>query len=431
MVRLQEVARSVLGPRPRATFNLNGGSFQQDALITYNDWQYVAIYLDASPGVRHIYLGRRRLTPSQPAWTWIEFTDYNQTEDDGHNVVSLGLCQADGSLHLVFDLHDSPIRYRHSVPGIASDPDRARWDPSSFSSVLDVLPGLDSMLDELSVTTYPRFVSIPQDDGGGLLLEFRTGLSGQGDDWLFAYSGSSNGHWIRKGKYLQGIGNNPYINGIDRASDGSLHVSWCYRDYVPVTLEESRQQVGPNGPENNHDLHHAWSPPSQDGFPGTDWYSSPGSKIGQADVEPVTEGSGSLVFAIPKHSGILNQEAQAVHDGSLWVLNRENVHGVSSWIIYHPVDRTQQTLPIKPVSHTSSRGKLVSFNKRLLALLPVAESLVVLDVEGGIEIGRIEGAGAGKDGKGQEVLYDRYRNDVLSLFVGIDGELVVVDLESV
>jgi hypothetical protein len=41
-----------------------------------------------------------------------------------------------------------------------------------------------------------------------------------------------------------------YLNGIDVDSEGALHVSWCYRDYVPVTLEESRAQAGPNGPEN-------------------------------------------------------------------------------------------------------------------------------------------------------------------------------------
>lgn len=41
-----------------------------------------------------------------------------------------------------------------------------------------------------------------------------------------------------------------YINGLDVDSEGKLHVSWTYRDYVPVSLEKSRQQAGPNGPEN-------------------------------------------------------------------------------------------------------------------------------------------------------------------------------------
>lgn len=41
-----------------------------------------------------------------------------------------------------------------------------------------------------------------------------------------------------------------YVNGIDFDGEGALHVSWTWRDYVPVTLEQSRQQAGPNGPEN-------------------------------------------------------------------------------------------------------------------------------------------------------------------------------------
>ena len=43
---------------------------------------------------------------------------------------------------------------------------------------------------------------------------------------------------------------NRYLNGIDVGEDGTLHVSWCYRDYVPVTEDGTRQHSGPNGPEN-------------------------------------------------------------------------------------------------------------------------------------------------------------------------------------
>lgn len=46
------------------------------------------------------------------------------------------------------------------------------------------------------------------------------------------------------------LGGCRYINGIDVDQEGTLHVSWTWRDYVPVTLAESRQQAGPNGPEN-------------------------------------------------------------------------------------------------------------------------------------------------------------------------------------
>lgn len=90
--------------------NLNGGSFQQDVLVTVKgectprlfisseentdrkgttDWQYITFYRDnttegGSAPSRTVCLSRRR-TSSQD-WDTIAFKDYTQTEDDGHNV---------------------------------------------------------------------------------------------------------------------------------------------------------------------------------------------------------------------------------------------------------------------------------------------------------------------------------------------------------
>jgi hypothetical protein len=42
------------------------------------------------------------------------------------------------------------------------------------------------------------------------------------------------------------------------------------------------------------------------------------------------------VFDIPMHSGILNQEGQAVDwEGGFWALNREKVKGEEKWIAYY------------------------------------------------------------------------------------------------
>ena len=49
--------------------------------------------------------------------------------------------------------------------------------------------------------------------------------------------------------------NDSYPNGIDVDEEGTVHVTWCWRDYVPVKFKEKPQQAGPNGPENvRHDL---------------------------------------------------------------------------------------------------------------------------------------------------------------------------------
>lgn len=66
-------------------------------------------------------------------------------------------------------------------------------------------------------------------------------------------------------------------------------------------------------------------------------------------------------------------------------------------------DHQRTQLPIKPLSVTSARGKLVYRAGRVLALLHDHEDLVVLDVETGHAEYRVAGAG----GLGcQEVLYD-------------------------
>ena len=55
--------------------------------------------------------------------------------------------------------------------------------------------------------TYPRFLSLPN-PAGGLLLEYRTGMSGLGDCLMSVYN---KGRWIQRGVYLKGIKNNPYV----------------------------------------------------------------------------------------------------------------------------------------------------------------------------------------------------------------------------
>lgn len=134
--------RSSLGLAPDAVCQLNGGAFTQDALVTAGGWQYVALYQDVAVGTRHVTLGRRNLVAeagSTSTWSFFTFTDYDQTEDDGHSkcrtaplgirtsaplleadfrrsvhlsdVISVGI-SPDGVLHLSWDAHDTPLLYR-------------------------------------------------------------------------------------------------------------------------------------------------------------------------------------------------------------------------------------------------------------------------------------------------------------------------------
>ncbi|ORY58348.1 hypothetical protein BCR35DRAFT_295883 [Leucosporidium creatinivorum] len=443
-----QVHASSLGLSPEAICNLNGGSFVQDALVTARGWQYVAYYQDTVPGIRHVHLGRRKLP--QGDWQVFSFGDYEQTEDDGHNIISLGICEADGTLHLSWDAHDTPLRYRHSLRDLISDPDTAFWHPTSFSAPLNYLPGLELLHkpDYFEDVTYPRFLSL---DSGALAFEFRVGISGLGNDLLFIYSGSTaNSSWSKRGVYLQGVKNNAYINGIDSDSRGTLHATWTYRDYVPVTMEQSRQQAGPNGPENNHDLCYAYSPSEEDGSgPGLRWFAADGRQIATSEEQPILPSTpGILAFDIPKYSGILNQEAQAVDlSGNVHVLNRELVGELEHWFHYSLMNQqwSRRPLPILPLSQTSARGKLLVSPQmsKLHFLLPLQDHLAILSASsfaGEAEwetVATIQGAGGEK---GMEPLFDRYRltrgDGVLSLFLGVEiegegsrREVKVIDLQ--
>ena len=59
--------------------HLNGLSFQQTALTTFEKHQYVAFYATATGyGKHYVNLGRRQIAPSIGAWQYFALTDYVQ-----------------------------------------------------------------------------------------------------------------------------------------------------------------------------------------------------------------------------------------------------------------------------------------------------------------------------------------------------------------
>lgn len=104
---LNEPTVTVLGPDPTYRKHvINGYAFQQDAVTTFNGWQYAVHYSSRAPGDDEplfVHLSRRKL-PDGPLET-IVFDDYPQATDDGHNTVQLGICHGDGTIHLSYDHH--------------------------------------------------------------------------------------------------------------------------------------------------------------------------------------------------------------------------------------------------------------------------------------------------------------------------------------
>ncbi|KAK8004563.1 malate synthase [Apiospora arundinis] len=387
---LPEPTISVLGTDPSwRNCVLNGNAFQQDAIQSFNGWQYACFYStprSSELGDReplYVHLSRRKLPIGK--WETIVFEDYPQTTDDGHNTVQLGICPGDGTIHLSYDHHCDEIRYRHSIPNLATDPESHTWSAEHFTATLHHLPGLENAkphAELLSYITYPRFGQL----GPDLWFSFRTGKAGLGDDHLYLYSASRGAYSSLSSSFpklvgnngvdngiatpttttpfLKGVQNNPYIHGLD-VRDGTLYVTWVYRDFVwyegwddPADTKH-KQQAGPNSAANNRDLCFAYSSPSSSHPPlSSSPSSSSPSKTATAEEEEETttpslagqvwrNGTGDVVadlrrgesitpfspgvtaFRIPKGAGLTNQEAQAVdHDGGVHVLNRDCCHHI-------------------------------------------------------------------------------------------------------
>ncbi|PSR74487.1 hypothetical protein PHLCEN_2v9784 [Hermanssonia centrifuga] len=402
---LRLLQSTTLGQDPQTVNRLNGESFQQDALVTFNGYQYAVFWTaDASnTSVRHPSVSRRGLQGSS-GWETFTLSDYDGTDDDGHDVISLGISQGDGTLHIGFDQHDNPLRYRVSKTGIATHPTINPWSPQIFGPTLDYLPGLESLDKNVFFinVTYPRFLSIPtggRKSDSDLLFEIRVGRSGLGDDWLYRYTPGKG--WAQIGRYLE-----------------------------------------------NHDMDYAYSHNL-----GETWMNNWNQQIANSSAEepilPVS--AGITVFSIPKYGGILNQEAQTIDaEGRIHVLNRENTTGVEQWYHYWRSTATHWTRTVLPppsnlpsinnITGTPTvigkRGKLVaprSGGEALLAILPSnAPNATALSIIGSTAQGHFRDwkvLWEAVDGCVAEPLFDRYRleeDGVLSLFL-VNGTMLQVE----
>jgi hypothetical protein len=263
---------------------LNGESFQQDGIVSYNGYQYAAFWNSS----RHVVLARRPL-PSG-AWSTFEFNDYSLSADDAHNTISIGICPGDGTLHLSFDHHSNNLHYRKSVAGIVTNPGTATWAASSFSAVTSSLVGSTTV----ALVTYPRFVTEP--DGNKMLFEARIGASGSGDEYLWEYDCATHA-WTSFGMYVYGTGDsiNAYPHGLSYTRGGArLHMSWCWRETPDAST--------------NHDLLYIYSDDN-----GRTWKNNTGNMVATTGLSYVTKNSpGIKVWTINQNRGLINQEHIAI-----------------------------------------------------------------------------------------------------------------------
>ena len=235
----------------------NGQTFQQEAIVSHNGWQYAAFY--SKGGV--LSLARRELPDG--GWQVALFEDYAVKHDDVHNVPVVGVCLKDGTIHLSYDHHGSRLHYRRSVPGLASEPAKFAWEGAAFSADSDELVAGEPM----KSVTYPGFIAMPD---GRLQLLYRLGASGDGDWHLAEYDGSAGWTQLgmllsRKGSYDTSPSRCAYPNPLRYDADGRLSITWCWRERPACGITDLRT---------NHDLCFAHS----DDF-GRTWQSADGATI--------------------------------------------------------------------------------------------------------------------------------------------------------
>ena len=169
--------------------SMNGQAFQNDILVSHNGWQYTAWY-DTVGTDQSVLIARRSILGSVSGPWEIHDTGSNLDNGDetqtgtrlwnAHNVIALGICKADGTLHISWDHHSHPLRYRKSIPGLVTHASSS-WGAGMLEPERNwlVAPG-----SAVTSVTYPMFISTPD---GGLLFNFRTGTSQGGSNHIASY----------------------------------------------------------------------------------------------------------------------------------------------------------------------------------------------------------------------------------------------------
>lgn len=287
---------------------IHGKSYQQEALVTHKGWQYT-IYYDAK---RSLCVARRSLPTG--SWQRIVFSDYTFHGDDNHNVPVLGICPADGTIHLSFDHHNNPLRYRVSAKNAANHPADVVWDASLFGPVVDSLvPGkpIPSM-------TYPRFVVAPN---GTLYFFYRVGNPHDGRIWMSQYNPSSGG-WAEPWQITDSKGDyhfdsktsksrNAYLNNPCIDPKGRIHMSWIWRE-------------GGSLRDSQHDLCYMVS---DDG--GKTFRNHLDGIVTQGNMRAGINSPDIQVWSISPQRGLKNQQAMAIDSSGqphivMWYLTEES-----------------------------------------------------------------------------------------------------------
>jgi hypothetical protein len=339
------------GDATRFSTNINGRTYQRPPMNTFRGYQYVTYYDDN----RNVCLGRRKLPDGD--WEIIRFTDYTMSGSDSHNVVTLGICAVDGTIHLSFDNHADLFNYRVSEQQVALHPESVEWSIDLFGPVSNELGSVGS----IARFTYPYFFNA---SNGNLMLYFRDGGSGNGNGMIQEYDGTTHDWTTGLGTFIAGSGSytgalstnsqtrNPYLNGISYAGN-RIHVTWGWRE-------------SSGGSQFNHDLCYSYSDDH-----GRTWRNNEGTVIGTTGSSFITLDSPGLIVAdIPQNEGLSNQYTHyAYADGSCHVMVSHNQEGTTSGRYHHYWRDAEGNWKRTVLPFSGSRPKIIGDVDRNLYLV--------------------------------------------------------------
>lgn len=261
-----------LGPA-WATNTVNTVIFRHHAILTRGRYQFAAFY--ESP--QTLTIVRRNLADDTLARASIAGA-FNLR--DAHNSISLGIDRRD-CLHLSYDHHAGPLRYRRAL------------EPFAIDAWTEELPMTG---EHESVVTYPSFLVSP--GHRRLLLLYRSGVHDRGEARLKSYEERSCA-WtdfpkpILSGAQQSPWTSNAYWNHPAVGDDGQLHLSFVWRT----------QSTPGEGRINNIDVDYAWSPDW-----GRNWLSSRGRPFRL----PITQVNSETILPVSPGSNLINQSSMAL-----------------------------------------------------------------------------------------------------------------------
>lgn len=206
--------------------------------VSYKGWQYVIYYTGknrAKPvgeSYGEVFVARRKLGSNE--WQHAKVEGHKVITDDAHNRPAIAISEGDGRIHVTFDHHAFDwMNYANTATGVADNAESTKWDNKTFTFRRNF-----EWPDFRWSVTYPQFVKAGK---GDLLMYFRDGGSGNGEMQKVLYDSKSNS-WDKaitristnKGTFRGEQSNRgPYLaQGIQVGPDGSLQLSWLFRESV-------------------------------------------------------------------------------------------------------------------------------------------------------------------------------------------------------